>query len=171
MRLVPAFCGLAALALAQSAAAVTVSQISFSPELETELHENYGVREGDVLRRTVEQSIEASLARRGVSMGEGAGSIDVVIVEADPNRPTMQQLSARPGLDYMRSVSIGGAELHGVIRGSDGQVIAEVDHRHFNRSLEDFHGFPPATTWSEARHAIRRFAEKVADAYVAHSGR
>lgn len=169
MRLVSALCGLAALAFAESAAAVTLSPIRFSPEFETELSEHIGVREGDYLRRYAEREVAAALARRGVNAGAGGGAIEIVIVDAEPNRPTMQQLSARPGLDYMRSFSIGGAELHAVLRGADGAVLTEVNHRRYNQSLDEFLGLPP-TTWSEARRSIRRFAEKVADAYVAHAG-
>lgn len=169
MRLIPAFMSLAALAFAQSAAAVTVTPVSFSPEFESELNEVYGVREGEVLREHVDDAIAAALARRGVAVGAGGGTIDVMIVSADPNRPTFQQLADEPGLD-VRSVSIGGAELRGVIRSANGDVLAEVEHRNYNVSLSDFHGFPPSYTWSEARRAIHRFANKVADAYVAHSG-
>lgn len=170
MRLIPAFCGLAALAVAQSAAAVTVSPISFSPEFETELSEDLGEREGALLREDVERAVANALAARGVSAGGGSDSIEITIVDAQPNRPTLEQLSERPGLDYIRSVSIGGAELRGVIRSASGAVVAEVEHRRYNSSLDEFHGFPPAGTWSEARRSIRRFAEKVADAYIAHSG-
>jgi hypothetical protein len=168
MRLISAFCGLAALALAQSAAAVTLAPVSFSPEFETKLSENLGVREGEFLRTEVENAVGAALARRGVSVSSGAGTIEIVIVDADPNRPTLQQLSARPGLDFIRSFSIGGAELRAVLRGASGEVLSEVDHRRYNHSLAEFHGMPPGATWSEARRSIRGFAEKVADAYVAH---
>ncbi len=171
MRLLPAFCGLAALALAQSAAAVTVGPVSYSPEFETELHEELGMREGEYLREQVQEAIGAALARRGLSVDSGGGAIEVVIVDADPNRPTMQQLADQPSLDFIRSFSIGGAELRAVVRGADGQVLTEVDHRRYNSSLAEFHGMPPADTWSEARRSIRRFADKVADAYVAHGGR
>lgn len=171
MRLIPAFCGLAALAFAQGAAAVTVSPISFSSEFQTALNEELGAREGDVLRQDVERAVAAALARHGVALDSGGGTIEIEIVSADPNRPTMQQLSDRPGLDYMRSMSIGGAELHAVIRGANGEVLTEVNHRNYNQSLDEFNGAAPAGTWSEARRAIRRFANKVADAYVAHAGR
>ena len=79
----------------------------------------------------------------------------------------MQQISSRPGLDALSSVSIGGAELHGVVRSADGQVLSEVTHRRYNHSLQDV--FPAASTWTEARRAIRQFATKLADAYVAHA--
>jgi hypothetical protein len=170
MRLMPTVCGLAALAFAQSAAAVTVAPISFSPEFEAELNDEIGVREGDILRRDAERAVAAALARRGVALDGAGGTIEIVIVDATPNRPTLEQLSDEPGLDYMRSISIGGAELRAVLRDAEGNVLTEVEHRSYNHSITDASNFSP-TTWSEARRAIRRFANKVADAYVAHSGR
>jgi hypothetical protein len=137
MRLIPAFCGLAALAFAQSAAAVTLAPVSFSPEFETELNEDIGVREGEYLSREVQSAIGAALARRGVALGANGGAIEVVIVDADPNRPTMQQLANEPALDYMRSISIGGAELRAVLRGANGEVLSEVRHRDYNHSIAD----------------------------------
>lgn len=170
MRVIPLLCGLAALTLAPAATAVTLAPIVYSPEFEAELHNDFGVREGDMLRGDVEEAVSGALQRRGVSVGAGGGTIEITIVEADPNRPTMEQLEQQPGLDYIRSVSIGGAELHAVLRDENGQVVGEVDHRTYNRTLAEFNGFPPAGTWSEARTAIRRFATKVADAYVEHFG-
>ncbi len=75
----------------------------------------------------------------------------------------MQQLFDQPSLDF-QSVSIGGAELRAVVRGANG-ATTEVTHRRYNHSLADLGG--AATTWTEARRAIRQFAVKVADAYIA----
>jgi hypothetical protein len=156
------------LATAQSASAQSVApeQISFSPEFQTALEEEYGTREGEILRESVARAINDALTRRGASTA-GGPTIEVSIVAAEPNRPTMQQLSDRPGLDPIRSISIGGAELKAVIRGADGGVLSEVEHRRFNYSIQELNG--AASTWTEAHRAIRRFAEKVADAYVAHA--
>jgi hypothetical protein len=76
----------------------------------------------------------------------------------------MQQLANQPGLDPIRSVSIGGAELRAVLRNSSGDVVSEVTHRRYNHSLADLSG--ASTTWTEANRAIRQFARKVADAYT-----
>jgi hypothetical protein len=171
MRLIPAFCGLAAFAFAHSAAAVTLAPVSFSPEFETALTDELGVREGEYLRADVEDAVRNALARRGVDLASSGGTIEIVIIDADPNRPTMQQLADQPGLDAVRSFSIGGAELHAVLRNADGAVLTEVNHRHYNSSIAEFHGMPPGAPWSEARRSIRRFAEKVADAYVSQTGR
>lgn len=135
--------------------------VSFSPEFQTALEEELGVREGEVLRTAVTDAIARELSRRGVSSNV---SIDVTIVDAEPNRPTFQQLLDQPSLDFS-SVSIGGAELRAVVRGANG-ATTEVSHRRYNHSLGDLAG--AATTWTEARRAIRQFAVKVADAYVAN---
>ena len=148
--------GAAALAFAAPAWAQS-TPVSFSSEFQTALEEDFGVREGEFLRATVADAIDAELARRGVSNASG---IDVTIVDAEPNRPTMQQLREEPGLDPIRSISIGGAELRATLPG--GEVVT---HRRYNHSLADIVG--PALTWTEARRAIRQFAVKVADAYIA----
>lgn len=135
--------------------------VSFSPEFQTTLDEEYGVREGEVLRTAVNEAISRELSSRGVA--SSGVNIDVTIVDAEPNRPTMQQLIDEPSLDF-QSVSIGGAELRAVVRGANG-ATTEVTHRRYNHSLGDLSG--AATTWTEARRAIRQFAVKVADAYVA----
>lgn len=135
--------------------------VSFSPEFQTSLEEDYGVREGEVLRTAVTDAISRELTRRGVSAD--MARIDVTIVDAEPNRPTMQQLFDRPSLDFS-SISIGGAELRATVRAANG-ATTEVTHRRYNHSLDDIVG--PATTWTEARRSIRQFAVKVADAYIA----
>ena len=166
MRLTSALAALAALSFAHAAAAApaTVS-ISFSPEFQQQLNDELGVREGDILQAAVSDAVARALAERGVDAA--ALTVEVSIIDARPNRPTMQQLVDQPGLDAIRSVSIGGAELRGVLRGADGEVLGEVTHRRYNHNLDDIVG--PATTWTEARRAIRQFANKIADAYVAHA--
>jgi hypothetical protein len=169
MRLTPALFGLAAsfLLAAPAFAGPVLAPVSFSPEFQASLEDNLGVREGEELREAVTDAVNRALARRGAVAAQGAPlTIEISIVDADPNRPTMQQLAARPGLDYGRSLSIGGAELHAVLRGADGGVISEVSHRRYNYDINEVANFSP-TTWSEARRAIRRFAERVADAYMA----
>jgi len=160
MRIRHLLAGAAILAFAAPAWAQS-TPVSFSPEFQTSLEEDFGVREGDVLRTAVTEAIARELTQRGVS--STGLSIDVTIVDAEPNRPTMQQLFDEPSLDAS-SISIGGAELHAVLRNASGQTT-EVTHRRYNHSLADLNG--PATTWTEARRAIRQFAVKVADAYIA----
>ncbi len=169
MRIIPAVAAIAVLAFASTAAAqVALAPISFSPEFQVSLAEDLGAREGEQLREAVTNSVSRALAHRGATVSSSAPvTIEISILDADPNRPTMNQLAEEPGLDFARSYSIGGAELQAVLRGSDGQVLAEVTHRRYNYSIDELLG-PPAT-WSEARRAINQFATKVADAYVAHA--
>jgi hypothetical protein len=164
MRITFALAGIAALAFAQTAAAAPViGPVSFSPEFQAALDDDFGAREGVILQQFVSEAVGGALARHGVSDNV---TVEISIVDADPNRPTMQQLSDQPDLDAIRSISIGGAELHAVLRGADGQVVGEVSHRRYDMTLEDVFA---ATTWGSARQAIRQFAEKVADAYVANA--
>jgi len=170
MRLTFAFASLAALAFASAAQAqtATLSPISFSPEFQEELTDNYGEREGEYLREEITTAVTRALARRGVTVSDAAPlAVDISIIDAAPNRPTFQQASDTPGLDTFRSISIGGAELHAVLRRADGTAVSEVTHRRYDHTLEDAIG---STTWTEAHSAIRQFANKVADAYVANAG-
>ena len=168
MRVVSLLAGAALFAFATAASAdpVSVAPISYSPEFQEQLDDELGAREGIYLSEQVTRTVARELADRGATMSETAPiTIEISIVDADPNRPTFEQLSNQPSLDGFRSISIGGAELRAVLRGADGSVVSEVTHRRYNHSLADLHG--ATTTWSEARVAIRQFADKVADAYVA----
>lgn len=166
LRFLLASLAFAAFAPAAIAGPVSLAPVSFSAEFQTSLDENFGAREGAVLRRAVTEAVSSALARRGANLGPGGIVVEISILDADPNRPTMQQLVHTPGLDYGRSLSIGGASLSAVLRGADGAVIAEVTHRRYNTNIQEV-ALGASGTWSEARHTIRQFAEKVADAYTA----
>ena len=171
MRFVSALIALGAIGFASAAAAepVSLTPITFSNAFQTSLQRDLGVREGDMLRERVERAVSAALVRRGASLQSGAPiTIDIEIVDANPNRPTFEQLSRPPYPSFMESSSIGGAELHATLRGADGQVLDEISHRQYNYSFDEFRYERP-TTWSEANRAINGFAEKVADAYLAHA--
>ena len=162
--------GLAAFAFAQiattaAAAPVSLAPVAVSSELQTSLDDELGAREGELLRSTVARLVAAALSRHGATVSDGAPLVvEITIVDADPNRPTMAQMRDKPGLDFMRSISIGGAELRGTLR-RDGLTISEINHRRYTQSLIELTG--GEATWTDARRAIRQFAEKVADAYAA----
>ena len=155
-----------ALSFPANAAPVNLSPVSFSPEFQTALDEDLGAREGERLQADLVRAVTRELAARGATIGEGALTIELSIIDAAPNRPTWRQLTDRPGLDYIRSISVGGADLRAILRGADGQVVGEVTHRRYNYSIEDA-AIGASSTWSEAQRTIRRFASRVADAYVA----
>ena len=166
MRVLTPLAAFAALAFAQSAAAatVTVAPVAFSSEFQTALTDDLGPREGVYLQERVEIAVARALERAGAQIGPGGDiTVETSIIDADPNRPTLEQTAARPGLDSIRSFSIGGAELHAVIRDSSGQTIAEVTHRYYSPSLS--YVFQPTGQWADAQRAISGFAAKVAAAY------
>ena len=170
MRILFSLAALTALAMAQSAAAatVTLAPIGFAPEFQTVLEEELGVREGARLQQRIADRVDAALASVGGEIAPGGDmTLEVTIIDAAPNRPTMQQLRDEPGLDWGRSISTGGASLRGVLRGAGGQVLAEIEHSYHTPSLQ--YVFAPPGPWTDADRAIRRFADKVADAYLANA--
>lgn len=84
--------------------------------------------------------------------------IDLVITDLKPNRPTFQQVQDRPGLDPIRSVSIGGAAIEGQITLADG-TVQPVRYDWFSNNLADVRGF---STWQDAERAYRRFGANLA---------
>lgn len=161
---------IAAIGFAASAAAepVALTPIAFSPALQADIQEDLGARDGDYLRRMTADALTRALRNVGADVTSSAPMrVEVTIVDAEPNRPTFKQLGQRIGLDYS-SISIGGAELNAVVRGADGQVLAQVNHRRFSNSLRDV--ALGASTWSDARRAISQFAVKVARAVDAQAG-
>lgn len=84
--------------------------------------------------------------------------IELVLTDLKPNRPTFQQMQDRPGLDPMRSISIGGAAIEGQITLADG-TVQPVRYRWFSTNLADVRGF---TTWQDAERAYRRLGANLA---------
>jgi hypothetical protein len=84
--------------------------------------------------------------------------IDLVLTDLKPNRPTFQQMQDRPGLDPMRSISIGGAAIEGQITLADG-TVQPVRYSWFSTTLADVRGF---STWQDADRAYRRLGVNLA---------
>jgi hypothetical protein len=145
------------------AADVTVRPMTVDAALQKKFDQDYGVREVGVLEKIVARALERELTRAGASVVEGAPvAVEVTLVDVKPSKPTLRQSMDRPGLDVMRSVSIGGAELRGRIVGADGATLREVSYEWYEHDLL----FSAAlSTWADAHTAIRRFAGKVGEAY------
>jgi hypothetical protein len=112
-------------------------------------------------REVDEQSARlAALVRRALE-GRGAldgARIDLVLADLKPNRPTFQQISDRPGLDGIRSRSIGGAAIEGQVTTADGQVHP-VRYDWYSTSIAEVSGH---ATWTDADRAFSRFAANLA---------
>jgi hypothetical protein len=144
-----------ALAAAAPASALTV-EAKISPEFQTKLEDDYGVREAQILIKVLTSKVEATFAREGVK----AERVVLIIEDAKPNRPTMQQISDTPGLDPIRSISIGGARVSGVAYDASGVPIGTLDYDWYETDLSNVIG---STTWTDARWTFDRFARRFAD--------
>lgn len=160
MRIASFLVGALALGFAGAASAQTIQPVSYSADFQEALDDDLGTREGVYLSETLSRLVAEALEARGLS-GRDV-QIELSIVDARPNRPTFEQAANTPGLDTFRSISVGGAELRGVVRNSAGAEVQTVEHRYYSHDLWDARF--NADTWGDARRAMRRFAAKVADA-------
>ena len=132
-----------------------VVSVSLGPELETRAFD-LGPREVQEQADRLAELVGRALARDGDL--EGA-RVELVLTDLQPNRPTIQQMVDRPGLDGHRSVSIGGATIEGQITMADGST-QPVRYDWYSSSLADVRGF---NTWQDADRAYRRLAMNLAD--------
>ena len=148
------FAAIGALAILPTAAATEVA-VTYSDDFAEELSDNYGEREGETLTEEIIEDLDRAFDKAGVAPAR----VDVMIVDAKPNRPTFQQLSDRPGLDAIRSISLGGMELTGTAYDADGNVLATQEYEWFENDIRDVVG---SSTWMDANRASSRFAKKLA---------
>ncbi|OYX49826.1 MAG: hypothetical protein B7Y90_06085 [Alphaproteobacteria bacterium 32-64-14] len=145
----------AAALMASPALALTV-ETKMSTAFQEKLDDDIGVREARVLSDALTRKITNVFAEKGVQ----AEKIVVTIEDARPNRPTMEQVSQKPGLDSMHSISLGGAKLSGIAYDAAGNEIGRFDYRWYET---DLHNVVAATTWSDARSTFDKFARRFAD--------
>lgn len=159
-----------AVAFASPAAAdaVALRPMTVDAALQTKFDDDYGQREIAVLQNIVARALERELTQAGATVADTAPvTVETTLVDVKPSRPTFQQAVDTPGLDTIRSVSVGGAELRARILGADGAVLGEVSYEWFETDLAFSNAL---STWGDAHRAIRRFADKVGDAYRAGAG-
>ena len=146
---------LAGILLAAPALAVTV-ETKMSPEFQEKLEDDIGVREAKVLSDVLTRKITSIFADRGVI----ADKVVVTIEDARPNKPTMEQVSNKPGLDPINSVSIGGAKLSGIAYDAAGAEIGRFDYRWYETDISNVIA---VSTWTDARSTFDKFARRFAD--------
>ena len=142
----------AAVALAPAAIAADIS-VDYSAEFAEKLQDDYGTKEGERLSEDIREDLDRELRKANID----PASISVTILDAKPNRPTMKQLGDTPGLDAIRSKSIGGMDLRAVAYAADGSMIAEFEYDWYENNIEMVQ---VAGTWSDANRASDRFARK-----------
>ena len=146
----------AAMALAGAAAAQPSSvSVTVSPDF-TKTAAELGQRDVQQQVDDLTATVTRVLTERNALDG---ARIELVITDLKPNRPTMQQLSDRPGLDSMRSLSIGGAAVEGDVTLADG-TKQDVKFQYYSTDIRDAVG---ATTWTDANRAYSRLARNLAE--------
>jgi hypothetical protein len=134
------------------AAPASVS-VTVGPKLELEAQRTLGVREIDDLAKSLQTGVEKQLAKTGAYDG---ARIELVLVDAKPNRPTFKQLGDTPGLS-MRSFGIGGAKIEGRAVAADGSVTP-LSYDYYASDIRWARG---QTTWSDAEWTFEAFADKL----------
>jgi hypothetical protein len=136
---------------------VTVT-VAFSAPVQAKL-EQYGKDEGAGLQARIETAIVRACERARAP--EGA-TVAVTVEDIAPTHPTREQLAADPSLDPVRTRSLGGADLTGVLRDNRGQVLATIRHHHYPPTLQ--WRSPSLEPWADASIAIEQFASQIGKA-------
>lgn len=139
----------AGLASAAQAAPAAVT-VQVSPELQAKAAKVYGVRDINELAAELRKDVEGRLSRSGAYRD---ASIELVLADAIPNRPTLKQMGDTPGLDF-RSRGVGGARIEGRIVSGDGRIVPV----HFQYYSATLHDVMAPTTWGDADWTFQRFA-------------
>ncbi|WP_312784563.1 hypothetical protein [Brevundimonas sp.] len=145
----------AALTLAGAAAAQpSAVVVTVSPDF-AKTAEELGQRDVQQQIEDLTRKVERVLTDRQALDG---ARIELVITDLKPNRPTMQQISDKPGLDPIRSISIGGAAIEGRVMTASGEVHP-VKYDYYSNTLADVRGY---STWQDANTAYDRLARNLA---------
>ena len=150
-----ALIAIAGVALAGLPASALTVEAKISPEFQKKLDDDYGQREAKILTDALVAKLERELGKNAK-----VERVVVTIEDAKPNRPTMEQVRDKPGLDAIRSISLGGARVAGIAYSASGQEVARLDYDWYETTLANVQG---ASTWSDARYSFDRFATKLAD--------
>jgi hypothetical protein len=150
-----AISALLGLAMASPAMAQTI-EAKVSADFQKKLEDDIGVRESKFLTDALTTKVKNVFAAKSVN----AERVVVTIEDAKPNRPTMEQVSNKPGLDAMRSISVGGARVTGAAYDAAGKELATIDYHWYETDLRNVIA---ATTWTDARTTFDRFARRFAD--------
>ncbi|WP_291535770.1 hypothetical protein [Brevundimonas sp.] len=140
---------LAAAAIAQAQAPAV--NVVIGPDLQREV-EKLGDREVNDQVASLQAEVGKALAQR-----YPGATANLVLVDLKPNRPTIEQVRRTPGLDPIRSVSIGGAAIKGEIVLADGET-RPVDYAYFSPDLRDVWGY---SVWRDADRAFERFGAQI----------
>lgn len=151
---------LSAMALAAAAHAAPLGpvadvNVTIGPKLQAKA-DQYGQRDLDYLAAELRESVQKALERAGGLSADGA-TIELVLEDAVPNRPTFRQMAIKPGLSY-ESYGIGGAKITGVLTTADGRQVPLG----YGWYESDIRWSQSAGTWMDAENTFDRFARRLA---------
>lgn len=119
----------------------------------------YGDRDLEYLQERLLSGLEKRFNKKGIKIDENAATVlRVTIEDAQPNRPTLKQLSQTPSLSF-QSISLGGAEIAAELTAADGSSLGTMNYRYFETDLRDVRS---GSTWHDANWAFQRFAARAA---------
>ena len=119
----------------------------------------YGDRDLEYLQERLLSGLERKFGKKGIKVDDNAATVlRVTIEDAQPNRPTLKQLSQTPSLSF-RSISLGGAEIAAELTAADGRSLGTMNYRYFETDLRDVKS---GSTWHDANWAFQRFASRAA---------
>ena len=134
---------------------VAIGEIAYGPEL-VEHAEDFGERELDRLAGYLRDALERELADQ---LGDGGHVLNATILDAQPNRPTMEQMSGARALHHS-SVSIGGADVEAQLVSADGEILETYSYGWRSWNIRDVVGH---AQWIDARRTFSLFADQVSD--------
>ena len=129
--------------------------VAIGPALAKKAHE-LGARDLDDLRGDLRRAIERELDSDKAVTTAG-GKLDLTIVDAKPNRPTVEQMMRTPGLSY-QSFGVGGAEISGTYTAPSAAPQA-LTYKWYETDIREawWRG-----TWGDAQRAFDTFARRFA---------
>jgi hypothetical protein len=136
---------------ALAAPAVSEVKVSIGPALAKKV-DDLGAREFDILTAELQRAVE-----RRMPPGPDGGTLNLVIEDARPNRPTPGQIFKTPGLS-MESFGVGGATVSGDYVDPTGKHTRIA----YSRWESDIRWARYGSTWRDAEDAFDRLADRLA---------
>ncbi len=115
----------------------------------------YGERDLQDLRKDLVETVDHALQRASGGVFHPV-SVELIIEDAQPSRPTFTQLGRKPGLS-MQSVSLGGARVSGKVVDKDG-VAHPLAIEYFENDIRQERS---NATWTDAQRAFDLVADGI----------
>ncbi len=120
--------------------------------------ERWGPQDVSYLKRELRKKVVQRLRAKNL-MTDGKGArLALTIVAVTPNRPTLQAMTKRQGLDF-RSFGLGGAEIAARLIAADGKDLGQMHYRWYEQQLHEFSD--SKTIWFDARRAFDKFSRRL----------